>query len=81
MGMKLHLIEDWRRAWRWSSVRLAVIAGAATGWVATDPAGFQRAVDLLPEWVRPVLGVIVAVSAISARVTTKHGGRNDDRPR
>lgn len=71
--IEARLVADWRHAWRWSSVRLALIAGALAGWAASDPTGFQRAVDMLPEWARPMVGVIVALAPIISRVTTKKG--------
>lgn len=71
--LKLRLVDDWRQASRWASVRLAVIAGAVAGWAASDPAGFTRAVDMLPEWARPLVGLAVTVAAISSRLTTKGG--------
>lgn len=66
----MRLIDEWHRSWRWASVRLAVVAGAVSGWAASDPAGFARAVDLLPAWARPLVGLAVALAAIGARVTT-----------
>lgn len=72
----MRLIDEWRRSWRWASVRLAVVAGAVSGWAASDPAGFARAVDLLPPWARPLVGLVVTMTAIGARVTTK-GTRAD----
>ena len=66
----MRLIDDWRRSWRWASVRLALLAGAISGWAASDPAGFARMVDLLPAWARPLVGVALAAAAIGARITT-----------
>lgn len=67
----MKLIADWRRSWRWASVRLAVVAGALSGWAASDPASFMRIVDLLPPWARPLVGIAVTLAALSARLTTK----------
>ncbi|WP_374414299.1 hypothetical protein [Novosphingobium colocasiae] len=67
----MRLIEEWRRSWRWASVRLALAAGAISGWAASDPAGFAQAVALLPTWARPLVGLLVAMTAIGARITTR----------
>lgn len=74
--LKLRLIDDWRLCWRWSSVRLGLLAGAFSAWAASDPAGFARTVDMLPEWARPLVGLLVAAVAIGSRITTRKGKSN-----
>ena len=69
--MKLTLVSDVRNAWKWASVQLAVVAGAAAGWAAADPNGFATVVNFLPGWARPTLGFVVAAAAIGSRVVTK----------
>ncbi|HQS71623.1 MAG: hypothetical protein B7Y36_18955 [Novosphingobium sp. 28-62-57] len=64
----MQLIEEARQAWRFASVRLAVLAGVVSGWAATDPHGFAKLMDSLPEEVRPLVGVLVAGSAIYTRL-------------
>ena len=72
----MRLIEEWRHCWRWSSVRLAMLTGALVSWAATDPTGYTHAVEMLPEWARQLVGILMAAAAISPRVTTK-GARSD----
>jgi hypothetical protein len=74
--LKLRLVAEWRHCWRWSSVRLAVVAGAVSGWAASDPQGFTNVMAILPDWTRPLVGVVIAAAAISARITSK-GSRDD----
>lgn len=69
--MKLKLVSDARQAWRWASVQLAIVAGAAAGWAAADPTGFATVVNFLPGWARPVLGFVVAGAAIGSRIIKK----------
>lgn len=68
--IEARLVADWRQAWKWSSVRVAVLAGAIAGWAASDPNGFSNAVDLLPPWARPLLGMAVTTSAILSRISS-----------
>ncbi|CDO34561.1 hypothetical protein [Novosphingobium sp. KN65.2] len=72
--IEARLVEDWREAWRWSSVQLALLAGVISGWAASDPGGFARVVDLLPDWARPLLGLIVTASAIATRLKAQKNG-------
>jgi hypothetical protein len=69
--MKLTLVSDARSAWKWASVQLAIVAGAAAGWAAADPTGFATVVNFLPGWVRPLLGFVVAGAAIGSRIVKK----------
>lgn len=72
----MRLIEEARQAWRFASVRLAVVAGVISGWAATDPHGFAKLMDSLPEEIRPLVGVLVAGAAIYTRLV-KQGGKAD----
>ena len=56
----MRLIEEARQAWRFASVRLAIVAGVISGWAATDPQGFAKLMESLPEGARPLVGVLVA---------------------
>ena len=62
------IIDDINQAWRFASVRLAVLAGIIAGWAASDPAGFAALVGQLPEWARPLVGLAVFAAATGARV-------------
>jgi hypothetical protein len=60
----MKLIPEWRKAWRMTSVQLAVVGvvlnAAATGW-----SSFQGSVDpLVYAIVNMVLGIAVAVSRV-----------------
>lgn len=72
----MNLIEEARQAWRFASVRLAVLAGFVSGWAATDPQGFAKLMESLPEEVRPLVGVLVAGAAIYTRLV-KQGVKTD----
>ena len=70
----MKLIENARQAWRFASVRLALVAGVISGWAATDPQGFAKLMEALPANVRPLVGVLVAGAAIYTRLV-KQGGK------
>ena len=72
----MKLIDNARQAWRFASVRLAVVAGIITGWAATDPYGWQQLMEFVPEPLRPLVGFLVAGSAIYSRIV-KQGGRDN----
>lgn len=69
--IKARLVADARDWWRWSSVQFAVLGGAVTSWAASDPKGFAQIVDLLPHWAQPLIGVVLAATAIGLRLTQK----------
>ena len=73
---KKRLVANARDWWKWSSVHFAVVGGAVTSWATSDPKGFAQIVALLPESVRPLVGVGLAALAIGLRITTKKGGHN-----
>ena len=65
----MNFIDDINQAWRFASVRLAVIAGIIAAWAAAYPQDFAQLVELLPEWARPLVGLAVFAAATLARVT------------
>ncbi|MBH0113252.1 hypothetical protein I5E68_09870 [Novosphingobium sp. YJ-S2-02] len=67
--MKITVIEDWRQAWRWSSVHLAAGYGMLQSWAAIDPDGYRLALAMLPDPVRRYCGIGLALLAIATRVT------------
>ncbi|GEM_PF-3709038 len=69
--LKARLVADARDWWRWSSVRFAVLGGGVTSWATSDPKGFAQIVDMLPDWTKPLIGVILAATAIGLRLTQK----------
>ncbi len=64
----MRLIENINDAWRFASVRLAMLAGVIAGWAAYDPAGFAQLVELLPEPARPLVGIAVFAVSAGSRV-------------
>lgn len=73
------MVDNWRYAWRWASTYSALFIGAFGGWAATDPAGFQIFVSLMPPWVRPLIGMAIAGAFIGPRLIKQkeppHGER------
>lgn len=69
--VKARLVADARDWWKWSSVQFALVGGAVTSWAATDPKGFAQIIGLLPEALRPAVGVMFALLAIGLRITKK----------
>lgn len=69
----MRLIENINDAWRFASVRLAVLAGIIAAWAASDPAGFAALVETLPAWARPLVGLAVFAAATGARVIKASG--------
>lgn len=74
----MKLIDECRQAWRFASVRLAIVAGVVAGWAASDPQGFAQLVSMLPPWARPLVGLAVAAAPIYARLVKQQniGGGN-----
>lgn len=62
-------IDEINHAWRFASVRLAVLAGIVAAWAASDPQDFAQLVGLLPPWARPLIGLAVFAIPTLARVT------------
>lgn len=73
--MKIELIEDWHRAWRWWSVRFAAAIGllpelayrVAEAAEHLLPALSQPVLDNLPPWLRSVSAVL-ALIAVALRL-------------
>lgn len=80
--MKLHLVEDWHRAWRWWSVRFAAVVGLLPELIyrvaeAAEhllPALSQPVLENLPPWLRSVAAVM-ALIAVALRLV-----RQPERP-
>lgn len=72
------LVDDWRDAWKWASVRLAALGGILTAILAAAP-GFARELwDQLPAEVRATLPVwapvLVTALPILVRLYKQRGG-------
>ena len=74
----MKLIENWRSAWRFSSVWAMTAATAIQGaWIAL-PLGLRQA---LPSWVPQVLAIIFLILGIIARLFVQEnlpGGKSND---
>lgn len=68
--MTLHLIPDWKQAWKYSSVRIAAAGAAVQGALLAFPMQLQQ---YLPAWVLSTLSVFALgclILAIAGRITT-----------
>lgn len=68
MSLKLRFIDDWKQAWRWSSVRLIALSAALQTALLAFPLK-----DYVPLWiVQGLATAILAVTLLAAagRVTT-----------
>ena len=66
----MRLIDDWRRAWKWSSVRFIALGATVQTSVVTCPAQVAQHV---PEWVwqgLSVFSLVCMLAAAAGRVTT-----------
>ena len=72
---KLELIEDWRKCWRFWSIRLGIVGSAITGVLIAFPdvalsAWAMIPGDLkaaIPERYMPLIGVVIFVASLIAR--------------
>lgn len=62
-----------RHWWQFASIRLAVLAGVITGLQATYPEQYAQLMAMLPEAVRPLVGLLVTVAAIYSRTKPQPG--------
>jgi lysozyme len=71
--MKFELVEEWRSAWRWASVQLAVVAGAlATAAIAAWPVLHWLIMQYVPDGpVRSVVAAFVGVIVFAVPVATR----------
>jgi hypothetical protein len=79
-AVSARLVDDWRCAWRWASVRLAVVGGALTALLANAPGLAREIFDQLPAEVRTTLPVwapvLITALPILVRVLKQRGGRD-----
>lgn len=70
-GIKLRLVDDYHKAWKWSSVRCLLIAGSCqAAVVASDRMGYSQHI---PAWVLSALSTFALLGTIAAgvgRITT-----------
>ncbi|MXO66247.1 hypothetical protein [Altericroceibacterium endophyticum] len=84
--MKIDLIEEWRDAWRYWSVKLNAIGLAIMAWVWFDPTALLYVLNLappalrhyVPDRIEALIGFAVFALAIISRLVKqrKVGGRN-----
>lgn len=63
MNLKLELVDDWKRAWRWASVQLAALVALAAGFLTQFPTVLQGLTLYVPERWRPVAAIALALVA------------------
>lgn len=76
--LRLRLIDDWKRAWRWSSVRLLAIAVA----VQTTLLAFPLK-DYVPQWIISTLAtaaLLITLAAGLGRITTTEPANEPQSP-
>jgi len=73
----MKLVDNWRQAHKWASVRLAVLAGVLVTY-ATSVDGIKQLAGLIsyvPEHLRPIasvlLGLVTTTIATASRLTAK----------
>lgn len=70
----MKLVENWKEAWRWYSMRAAAIgAGVLSAWPML-PDEWKAA---LPEWSLSALGVATLLTVAVGRVVDQGGGRGN----
>lgn len=69
------LVEDWNQAWKWLSVQAAILFGIIVSFASTNPEEFAQIMEMLPDWARPLMGVLVALIPIYLRLK-KQGGQD-----
>lgn len=79
-AVSARLVDDWRNAWRWASVRLALAGGACTALLANAPGLAREIFDQLPAEVRATLPVwapmLITALPILVRLLKQRGGRD-----
>lgn len=75
--MKIRLVDDWQRAWRWASVNCMVLAGAVQGAWLYIPEDMR---DSVPQKVVTGITIGILVLGVIGRVFKKEpsGGENAD---
>lgn len=66
----MKLIDDWRKAHKLASVRLAALAGMIAAYFATYPEQFDAVMGMVPEWARFLIGFAVFAASAGSRVTS-----------
>lgn len=67
----MKLINEWRSAHKFASVRLAALVGLVASYFAAYPDQFEAVMAQVPESLRPLLGFVLFAVATGARVVKK----------
>jgi len=65
------MVDEWKSAYKWASVRLAVLAGMIATYIATYPDQFAQIVEHLPTWAKPLVPIVTVALPIYLRLTQK----------
>lgn len=75
--LRARLVDDWRLAWRWWSVRLAALAGVGVSYLLAAPETLVQVIDALPPelrgWVPPLLGPVLTGAIVLVRLWRQEG--------
>lgn len=70
--LKGRLVSDWRSAWKWLSVQLALVASLAVGWLFAYPEIILSTINMLPvearAMVSPVVSFVLFALVLAARL-------------
>ncbi len=66
------LVDNWRTAWRWWSIRLAALLGFVATYLLAAPETLVQVINTLPPelrgWVPPLLGPIITGAIVLVRL-------------
>lgn len=70
--IRARLVDDWRNAWRWWSVRIAALFGVVATYLLAAPETLVQVINSLPAelrgWVPPVLGPLITALIVGIRL-------------
>lgn len=52
-----HLVDEWRSALNWLSVKLAIVVGVLGTFAISEPQKFADFMELIPADIRPIVGL------------------------
>ena len=67
----MKLIEGWRQAHKFASVRLAALAGLVAAYFAAKPDELAAIMAMVPDWAKPLIGFALFAVATGSRVVKK----------
>lgn len=73
--MKIHLVDEWRSAWRWISVNCMVLAGALQGAWLYIPDDMKSS---LPPYLVSTVTIALLVLGVAGRLTKQ--GTQEQKP-